>query len=349
MTGITSIGGIYDPIPFAKKISPSDRTVKSQNDGHSLFKLFRKRNASSDAVAPQGDDVVRQKYRFNGKLKGISARHIEFIKRVLMVKQFADILMTPVYVYNIVNICLKFRRQTVDKRIDSALNIATDFKDVGESTGAFVGGLEKVAKVPSAHVAWLGPFAICMSIFSLAGIVKNIRTCFKMKSLIHEINLAANRGKINNELTMDSYCNVMDLFDERAGKDEDFASDYFNADDIKFTEALLKIEDEAGIKLNSKDEAIKQDGQQQFDKALRTLKGRLRKEILHGAVAATASVVALIATAILFCSPASPIGWVILGAAAGMDLLRYAHHKYVEYKFAKSIHLERTKFEWLVC
>lgn len=309
-----------------------------------LTSFFKTKPVGGANAGPNGGHTHPHK-----GLKGISVRTFEAIRGVIMAKQVVDILLTPVYLYNIVKSCLTFSKQTVHKQIDTSLDIATDVKEVGESTGTFVGGLEGLQAIPKAHATWLGPFALAMSIFSIAGMIKNIRACFKMRQLVKEIKLAVDCGKVNGELTIGSYRNVLDLFDKKTMEDDDFVTDYFNANDIKFTEALVKIEEEARMKLESEDQGVRKEGQEYVEKALKMLKGRLKTEIGHCAIAATASVISIIATAILFCSPLSPAGWVILGVSSAMDLARWGHHKYVEYRFAKSINLERTNLEWLMC
>lgn len=271
----------------------------------------------------------------------IPKSHIDAIRNIVTIKQLVEVVLAPLYILTIIKTCMIFRRLPEGKKVDAALNITSNVKDIGENAGAFVGALDKINKIPTTKIAWLGPFAVVMAGLSLASITNNIRTCMRTRELLREIRFAENSGKVDGQLTQASYRNVLDLFERKDKADKEFISDYFNVKESKFADALVNIE--------SSVRSAADEGVEKIKKTLNALKSRLRREIAGTAAAATASVLSMIGICLLFASPAAPAGWVVLGTSSVIDLSRWIHHKFVEYKFAKAIDLQRTKVEWILC
>lgn len=252
-------------------------------------------------------------------------------KNIIALKELLDLAFAPLKLINLVDNCFTIRQSNIEEKIDLSLEIVSDFKEVAESGGTVVAALEDLKAIPITSARWATPFAAILSVFSIASIVSNVRTCLKTRKLMREIEAAG------------SYRSVLNLLEGKHAEDHEFFSKVFHANDNNFADALVNIE----LLAASLDD--KKQAEQLLGKALKTLKGRVRQNIVHSALSIVASTIAIIGTAVLLATPLSPVGWLILGGGAFIDLARMTTHKICEYKFARSINLKRSKWEWATC
>jgi hypothetical protein len=237
-----------------------------------------------------------------------------------------------------------FRQNNREKKIDAGLQICDLIRQIGEGVVTVIVSLERLKKIAYTSKIWARPLAPVLSIFSIAVIANNVRTCMRMRRLLKEIDEA-----MEKEPTLDGYQKIMKLINQKQKADKDFASDTFNLNIEQLQQALLKTETIICSKFRSQSLGEKEEGKELLQKALIGLRGRVKKNITASMFSVVSSIVSIVGTIVLLLSPLSPVGWVVVGGAIAIDSSSWIHHKVKEYQFAKSVALKRTKLQWITC
>lgn len=271
-------------------------------------------------------------------------------KNIFFVNHFAQMVFLPVKGVEFVQNCASFPKIDRQKQIDAVLKICNNFREIIESAGSFAVVLERVKAIPSRLLEPLAtPFVITLSALSIFSVASNVRTCMKVKRLMHELNQAEEKGKIDGKLTHASYKAMLNVLENEQFKDENFISNIFNTTQDQLKEVFAEIDLKISKKLSSNNSEEIHEGQKILENSVKSLKGRVKQNIFSSAFAITSSVVNIFGTAMLLALPIAPLGWVVLGVKMVIDLGRLIHHKIVEYQFAKDVDLKRTKWEWMTC
>lgn len=318
----------------------SNNTQGGNRRWKSLPSTLTNQQAAANATGPIGCDLDK----VQPAIEAVStdafqsfSSFLELLKKGVIIKQVIVIFTAPLHLINLIRNAISMPNAPTEKKIDTSLDIVDSTRCLGESSGTLVTALSDYRVIPTSAVSWAGPFAIFLSILSLASITKNYRNCRKTTKLSEAIEQADLKHRDNGTITLQSYQAALKIFEQKQKEDADFIKDTFNVDEDKFAEALMSRENLAKKKLASTDANEKAEGTKILEDSLKLLKGRIRKNFFSSALSMVASTINLIGTAILLVFPINPIGWVLVGLGGLIDLSRIVHNYFMQRRFNKAL------------
>jgi hypothetical protein len=274
---------------------------------------------------------------------------IEPIQKVLVFQHILQIYKIPYTIVDIVKNRNFISEKDPEKRIDKGLKVCNNFREISETTGAFIVALDTLKAISFPVSACAKPFTAVISILSIGAMITKYRTCMKVFKFMRALNDAEEKGKVDGRVTLQSYQGIMDLIAQKQAEDDQFIGEMFNTTEEKLGDVLSRIQVHAHTQLSTGEAKEVDEGQKIIETASSALKGRVKKEFISHTVALVASIIALIGTLILLVTPSTVIGWIMLGLGILIDIEQFIYHKVTEYQFATAVDLKRTKWEWITC
>ena len=235
------------------------------------------------------------------------------------------------------------------KKINATLDLITGLKEIGEGIAAFAEYLIGLKAISESSSAWAGPFGLVMTALSIASIARKAMIWKETDHLLKEFDAAVSSTGLKKMPTTASLHAILKLIENKQEEDSNFVSDVFNVKPESFAEAMVDRERLIDEKLASDKPEEQESGRKLLAKTIKSLRGRVQKNIISSAVSIVASVVNMIGSIVIFCCPIIPLGWGLVGASAVIDIGRLVYHKATEYLFAQAIGLKRSTFEWITC
>ncbi|HEV8050954.1 MAG TPA: hypothetical protein VGP47_00550 [Parachlamydiaceae bacterium] len=275
---------------------------------------------------------------------------IEPFQKLVVFKHLFQITCIPEKMFQIYKNCFVFSNKTdKEKKIDTGLDTLIKVREIGESFSTFVVALETIKAIPNVLAPITVPFSAILTVLSVASIITTIRSCGKTVEFMNSLDKAAESGKINGRVSLVSYEAMIRLIEEKQFENKNFISETFNTTEDKLADVLVRIQLTAKNKLSSSRSADVLEGQELVEDVVRSLKGRVKKNVILSSISITTSIVNIIGTALLLALPLLPIGWPLLALGIIVDVGKFIYHKTSEYQFAQAVGLKRTKWEWLSC
>ena len=191
-------------------------------------------------------------------------------KNVGVIAGLATVILAPVYLYKAIKTCRLIGRKPAENKMDSALHVVTNLQKTAETTGYFVMALNRIRTVVVRTFTWFTPFSIAMSVFSIPAIVTNVRSFIRTRNLIREMEAVEKNGVASGNTPLQTYRALLLHLEQKQAVNDDFISETFNVDKVKFADALVAIESDLA---NSDKKA---DGEKILNETLYLLKGRLK-------------------------------------------------------------------------
>lgn len=255
----------------------------------------------------------------------------------------------PLNVLEVGMSCKSLVTDPPNKKLNASLDIISGIKEIGEGITGLMEFLVGVKAVSEAAAAWSGPFGLVMSALSIVSIAKRAKIIKETNDLLNEFDAIVEETSHEGKINAASYTAVMKLLENKQNEDSDFLTDVFNVKEAVFAHALLDRKKTIDERLASPDQNEQEKGDHLAAQMVKSLRGRIQKNITSSAVSIVASIVNMIGSILIFLCPVLPVGWALVGASSIIDGGKLVHHKISEYLFAQEIGFTRTRLEWLVC
>ena len=233
--------------------------------------------------------------------------HLKNSVTVMKAISIAAIVVFPVSLIAIVQKIFKFRDQTTNECLDTALSISGDLSTIGTGVTAFTGGLVAVGRVSASAVQWVPPLLIATSVLNIFSSISTVKSYKETQIFIEEFNKA------------DS---VLDLVLEKNSQEKSFVAKHLNIDGN-----ILKKHIEA-----IQDNALK--GHDKTKEATLTLKNRLESKLFSNKLQLLMMAVGVVAAGLLF-TPAAPFVLALVGPIAIIGIILEIKAKRDNLKFEK--------------
>ena len=236
--------------------------------------------------------------------------HLKNSITVMKAISIAAIVVFPVALIAIVQKIFKFRGQTTNERIDTALSISGDLTTIGTGLTGFTGGLVTVGRVAASAVQWVPPLLIATSVLNIFSFISTVKSYKETKIFIKEFE---EKEKPDSAL---------DLVLEKEKLEKSFVAKHLNIDGN-----ILKKHIEA-----IKDNALK--GHDKTKEATLTLKNRLKSKLFSNKLQLLMMAVGIVAAGLLF-TPAAPFVLALVGPIAIIGVILEIKAKRDNLKFEK--------------
>ena len=214
---------------------------------------------------------------------------------------------------------------------------------------AFLEYLEGLRAISESAISWSGPFSLVMTIFSVASIARNVKICKETYTLLEEFDEIVRLTRAKGKPTQNSLHEVLRWIENKQREDADFLDDFLNVKEESFVEALVARERCIDEKIASSNPQEQEEAEQLLATTIKSLRGRVQKNITESVVSIVASVVNMIGSILIFCCPLNPVGWSLVGISGLIDGGRVIYHKVTEYQSAQEIGMRRSYLEWILC
>jgi hypothetical protein len=235
------------------------------------------------------------------------------------------------------------------KKINASLDIISALKEIGEGIVTFLGYLADLKAIAESSLSWSGPFSLVMTALSISSIARKVKICTDTHGLLQEFDTVISAARTKGKLTQHTLHEIMCWIENKQRADQDFLSEFLNVKEESFAEALVAREREIDEKLSSSKPQECEEGQEQLEKTIKSLRGRIQKNIPSSIISIVSSIVSMVGSILVFCCPVNPLGWSLIGVSGLIDAGRLIYHKVTEYESSKEIGLKRTYFEWICC
>lgn len=282
---------------------------------------------------------------FNSGVETI--KKLSQLKQVIFLKGTFALAMTPFTLAAMIQTCRVFSGYSTEKKIDAGLTICDHLRHMGENAATVVVSLEGLRVIRRTPVAWAQPFAVVLSVLSIASIINNIRTYRKVKNIMREMLQIEENSKVEGKMTLAAYKSMIEVIEKKRQEDSDFVSEMFCVKEGQLELACASMERKIESQLSSENLEEVSQGQELLEKTVAHLKGRVKQHLVSSVLSTTSSVINMIGTMILLFCPIAPIGWITVGAAVLIDSSNWVRHKVVDYLFVKAMDIKRSKLEWV--
>ena len=249
--------------------------------------------------------------------------HLKNSITVMKAISIAAIVVFPVALIAIVQKIFKFRGQTTNERIDTALSISGDLTTIGTGLTGFTGGLVTVGRVAASAVQWVPPLLIATSVLNIFSFISTVKSYKETKIFIKEFEEKEKPDSaLDLVLEKEKPDSALDLVLEKEKLEKSFVAKHLNIDGN-----ILKKHIEA-----IKDNALK--GHDKTKEATLTLKNRLKSKLFSNKLQLLMMAVGIVAAGLLF-TPAAPFVLALVGPIAIIGVILEIKAKRDNLKFEK--------------
>lgn len=197
-----------------------------------------------------------------------------------------------------------FSKPKMASQIEGGLNVIESMGEVAKSTVSVGEGLEKVAVITKSSLGWVSAISLFGAILSAASVINNAKKCYESYKFSQNLENLKNT-ETTYRVAIDSFKN-MEGIKKHIGLSK---TELFSRIDNMLEAAETKEEEEAVS-----------------EQIYKTLKNRVQTKIRSDALSVLAGTISLIASAIIFATPASPVGLVFGGVATAISIGHYIYN-----------------------
>lgn len=224
----------------------------------------------------------------------------------------------------------------VSEKIDAGLRIGNAIQGLGNATEKLAHGLNVVGAVTKEAISWIKPLSyvgIGMEAFSMAFGIKAIVEISRVED---EFAVASAIDKSPAVYTLQDYRNGLRYIEEQREKNKSFLVKMFDIDEDKLGDYLVDIEVKAAERLRSSDEDEHRKARETLHSGMRAINKRLLQKKRTHWVELIASIVGLIAFALIF-TPAMPLSLVLGAGSFVASIARFLIDRYQKKRFLSDL------------
>lgn len=272
------------------------------------------------------------------KAKEFFTSNKETVKAVIEFKEIGALLLTPFAVASLVKNVVTFHKGNKVEIATQFVDIIDDTKDIGEHVTTVVSGLEEVNVLSASRVRWLKPFACVVAVLSIVEVITNVIETIKMLKLLRKIKAELNSCGAEGARDEERLKRVVDLLNRKQSKDKDFVKVTFGLKPEQFRSAFVS---EALDKVDGTEK------EKTASQMIRSLKGRIKSNIVSSVFSGISSTICSIGTVLLIFNPLMTAAIYLVASTLLIDIGEKIYHKAIDFRFVRKLGITRTKLDWL--